>query len=80
MLKYSFNIRNLLFKPASNMKLYDRIRLLFNCNVGYISDLNEIYEKLQETNTYFGFISFTKNQWTLILNDLMLLYPNIEFI
>ena len=78
--KYSFNIRNLLFKPSANAKIYDRIRLSFNSNETYINDLNEIYEKLESMDRFFGFISFNKKQWTLILNDLMLLYPDIEFI
>lgn len=78
--KYSYNIRNLLFKPSANTKIYDRIRLSFNSNENYINDLNEIYEKLESIDKFFGFISFNKKQWTLILNDLMILYPNIEFI
>lgn len=78
--KYSFNIRNLLFKPSANARIYDRIRLSFNSNETYINDLNEIYEKLESMDRFFGFISFNKKQWTLILNDLMLLYPDIEFI
>lgn len=78
--KYSYNIRDLLFKPSANMQIYDRIRLSFNNNENYISDLNEVYEKLENTDRFFGFISFNKNQWTLILNDLMILYPQIEFI
>ena len=78
--KYSFNIRNLLFKPSANARIYDRIRLSFNSNETYINDLNEIYEKLEGMDRFFGFISFNKKQWTLILNDLMLLYPDIEFI
>ena len=78
--KYSFNIRNLLFKPSANARIYDRIRLSFNSNETYINDLNEIYEKLESIDKFFGFISFNKKQWTLILNDLMLLYPDKEFI
>lgn len=78
--KYSYNIRNLLFKPSANTRIYDRIRLSFNSNENYISDLNEIYEKLESIDRFFGFISFNKRQWTLILNDLMVLYPDIEFI
>ena len=78
--KYSFNIRNLLFKPSANTRIYDRIRLSFNSNESYITDLNEVYEKLESLDRFFGFISFNKKQWTLILNDLMLLYPDKEFI
>ena len=43
-------------------------------------DLNEIYEALESKDNFFGFVSFNKNQWTLILNDLILLYPDKEFI
>ena len=78
--KYSANIRNLLFKPSANSNIYDRIRLAFNSNENYITDLNEIYEKLESMDRFFGFISFNKKQWTLILNDLMQLFPDIEFI
>ena len=41
--KYSANIRNLLFKPSANTRIYDRIRLSFKSNENYIMDLNEIY-------------------------------------
>lgn len=78
--KYSFNIRNLLFKPSANTRVYDRIRLSFNSSENYITDLNEVYEKLESEEKFFGFISFNKRQWTLILSDLMLLYPDKEFI
>ena len=78
--KYSYNIRNFLFTINANMSLHDRIRLSFNSNKGYICDLNEIYENLETAENLFGFISFNKNQWTLIFNDLILLYPDTEFI
>ena len=78
--KYSYNIRNLLFKPSANLNIYDKIRLSFNSNEGYINSLDEVYEKLENMDRFFGFMSFNKKQWTLILNDLMLLYPDIEFI
>ena len=78
--KYSFNIRNLLFKPSANTRIYDRIRLSFNSSENYITNLNEVYEKLESEEKFFGFISFNKRQWTLILSDLMLLYPDKEFI
>lgn len=74
--KYSSNIRNLLFKPSANTRIYDKIRLSFNSTEKYISDLNEIYEKLESEDKFFDFISFNKKQWTLILNDLMILYPD----
>lgn len=78
--KYSVNVRNLLFKPSANTRIYDRIRLAFNSNENYITDIAEVYEKLESIDKFFGFISFNKKQWTLILNDLMLLYPDKEFI
>ena len=43
-------------------------------------DLNEIYEALVNKDNFFEFVSFNKNQWTLILNDLILLYPDKVFI
>lgn len=78
--KYSVNIRQLLFKHSANIYLYDRIRISFNENKNYVKDLNEIYEKLGSIDDYFGFKSFKKREWTLILNDLIQLYPNIDFI
>ena len=42
--------------------------------------IKRIREKLESEDRFFGFISFNKKQWTLILNDLMILYPDIEFI
>lgn len=78
--KYSDNIRTLLFKHTANFEFYDRIRLSFNSNSNYVLDLNEIYDKLGNVNDYFGFTSFKKREWTLILNDLIQLYPKLDFI
>lgn len=78
--KYSYNIRILLFKTYANFNIYDKIRLSFNNNEKYINDINEIYNVLGDIERFSGFTSFTKRQWTLILNDLMQLYPDIEFI
>lgn len=78
--KYSYNIRELLFKPYANFNIYDRIRLAFNSNEKYINDITEIYDVLEDIDRFSGFTSFTKRQWTFILNDLMQLYPDIEFI
>ena len=78
--KYSVNIRELLFKHSANIYFYDKIRISFNEHKNYVKDLNEIYDKLGSIDDYFGFISFKKRQWTLILNDLIQLYPNIDFI
>ncbi|MBQ8234258.1 MAG: transposase [Bacilli bacterium] len=78
--KYSANIRHLLFKHTANVYLYDRIRLNFNERSCYISKIDEIYEHLGEFSSYFGFTSFTKKDWTLILNDLIQMYPQIDFI
>lgn len=78
--KYSCNIRNLLFKSSANMNVYDRIRLSFNSRKSYINNIDEIYEKLDNIDGLFGFISFTKKEWTLILNDFIKLYPDIDFI
>ena len=78
--KYSQNIRFLLFKHSANMGYYDKIRLSFNSNKNYISNIEEIYDKLGEIDGYFGFTSFKKREWTLILNDLIQIYPKIDFI
>lgn len=78
--KYSVNIRYLLFKHSANIYLYDRIRLTFNHNKSYILQLDEIFCKLGNTYEYFGFTSFKKKEWTLILNDLIQMYPKIDFI
>lgn len=78
--KYSNNIRNLLFKHSANIDYYDKIRLSFNSNDNYVLDIEEIYEKLGSINNYFGFTSFKKREWTLILNDLIQIYPKIDFI
>ena len=78
--KYSQNIRFLLFQHSANMEYYDRIRLSFNSNKSYITNIEEIYDKLGEIDGYFGFTSFKKREWTLILNDLIQIYPKIDFI
>lgn len=61
--KYSQNIRFLLFKHSANMEFYDRIRLSFNSNNNYITEFEEIYDKLGTIDNYFGFISFKKREW-----------------
>ncbi len=78
--KYSQNIRLLLFKHSANMEFYDKIRLSFNSNDNYITEIEEIYEKLGKIRESFGFTSFKKKEWTLILNDIIQIYPNIDFI
>lgn len=78
--KYSNNIRILLFKHSANMDFYDTIRLAFNSNNKYVSDLDEIYDKLGNLDDHFGFTSFKKKEWTFILNDLIQIYPKIDFI
>ena len=78
--KYSQNIRNLLFKYTANLTFYDKIRLSFNSNNNYVLDLDEVYNKLGDMSGYFGFTSFKKREWSLILNDLIQMYPKIDFI
>lgn len=80
--KYSYNIRILIFKHTANMEIYDRIRITFNQNNQYILEVSEIYDKLKENNInkYFGFTSFKKKEWTLIVNDIIQLYPDLELI
>lgn len=78
--KYSSNIRLLLFKHSANILFYDKIRLSFNSNNNYVLDIDEIYDKLGNLQQYFGFTSFKKKELTLILNDLIQIYPKIDFI
>lgn len=78
--KYSQNIRLLLFKHSVNMEFYDRIRLSFNSNNNYITEFEELYNKLGTIDNYFGFISFKKREWIWILNDIIQIYPKVEFI
>ena len=53
---------------------------MFNKNQSYVTDMDEIYEKLEGNQKCFGFTSFKKREWTLILNDFIQIYSNIEFI
>ena len=78
--KYSVNIRKLLFRHSANIYLYDRIRLSFNSQKSYVNNLEEVYEKLGGMGDYFGFTSFKKNEWILMLNDIIQLYPDLELI
>ena len=78
--KYSQNIRFLLFKHSANMEFYDTIRLGFNSNNNYVLELEEIYDKLGNLGEHFGFTSFKKREWTLILNDIIQIFPKIDFI
>lgn len=78
--KYSQNIRFLLFKHSANMEFYDKIRLTFNSNNNYIIELEELYLKLGSMSDYFGFTSFKKKEWLWILNDIIQIYPKIDFI
>lgn len=78
--KYSQNIRELLFKHSSNILFYDRIRLTYN-EKKYIESLDDISNELSgDLYKYFGYTSFNKKEWTLILNDLIQIYPDIELI
>lgn len=78
--KYSQNIRFLLFKHSANMEFYDKIRLTFNSNNNYIIEFEELYLKLGSMGDYFGFTSFKKREWLWILNDIIQIYPKIDFI
>ena len=78
--KYSQNIRILLFRHSANIEFYDKIRTSFGSYSNYVLELNEIYDKIDNTCKYFGFTSFKKKEWTLILNDLIQIFPTIEFI
>ena len=78
--RYSQNIRNLLFKHSANVQYYDKIRLTFD-NTKYINSFDDLYNELDDNKyKYFGYKSFQKKEWTLILNDLIQIYLDIEFI
>jgi len=78
--RYSQNIRNLLFKHSANVQYYDKIRLTFD-NTKYINSFEDLYNELDDNKyKYFGYTSFQKKEWTLILNDLIQIYLDIEFI
>ena len=50
-------------------------------NTKYINSFDDLYNELDDNKyKYFGYTSFQKKEWTLILNDLIQIYPNIEFI
>lgn len=78
--KYSQNIRFLLFKHSANMVYYDKIRLLFDSNMNYVSQIEEIYDKIGNASDFFGFTSFKKREWILILNDIIQIYPKVDLI
>ncbi len=78
--KFSSNIRSMLFKHSANIGLYDKIRISFNHYNSYITNIEEVYEKLENANKYFGFTSFKKKEWTLMINDLIQMYNQIDFI
>ena len=75
-----FPIRKMETFEAGPMEFYDKIRLSFNSNNNYISDFEELYQKLGTMNNYFGFTSFKKREWLWILNDIIQIYPKIDFI
>ena len=77
---FSETYNNAIHKKSANLEFYDKIRLSFNSNNNYVLEIEEIYDKLGSINNYFGFTSFKKREWTLILNDLIQIYPNIDFI
>ena len=78
--KFSENIRKLIFKHSANVGLYDKIRLSFNSNNTYINSIDDIFKALGSLNNYFGFTSFKKSEWILILSDLIQIYPDLELI
>ena len=78
--KFSENIRKLIFKHSANVGLYDKIRLSFNSNNTYINSIDDIFKALGSLNNYFGFTSFKKSEWILILSDLIQIYPDLGLI
>lgn len=66
------------FNSVYNNVIQQKLVEKYLCN--YVTDIEEIYEKLGDIKKYFGFISFKKREWILILNDLIQIYPKINFI
>ena len=79
--KYCTNCHYQLDKSFSGYYYYyDKIRLTFD-NTKYINSFEDLYNELDDNKyKYFGYTSFQKKEWTLILNDLIQIYPDIEFI
>lgn len=77
--KYSINIRKLLFIHRKYTSFHDIIRLNFKDK--YISSFEELVLEIDSLiNKFSSLSSFTKNQWMSILNDLSIIYPDIELI
>ena len=46
-------------------------------NTKYINSFEDLYNELDDNKyKYFGYTSFQKREWTLILNDLIQIYPD----
>ena len=77
--KFSLNLRKLLYTYRRNTTLYDIIRL--NYKNKYISELEEVLSTIeQKAPTYGEEPSFRKVEIAGMINDLCILYPDIEFI
>ena len=72
-----------------NGEIIGTFKIFDNGCVQYCQDWNTLKEgcwirtvnkKLGCMKEYFGFISFKKKEWTWILNDLIQIYPKIDFI
>ena len=67
---------------AKGVEVYfEKENLLTFDDKKYINSFDDLYNELDNNKyRYFGYTSFQKKEWTLILNDLIQIYPNIEFI
>lgn len=78
--KYSQNIRNVIYSYSANLALYDKIRLVFDYRTNYINNIEEIFDNLNSNGVYYGFTSYRKKEWTLLLNDVIEVYKDKDFI
>ena len=73
--KYSVNIRKFLFNHNRISDLYDMINKYSKSN--YINHINELWDYLYNDIVYIEeYKSYSKKNWTGVLNDLYLLFPN----
>lgn len=73
--KYSVNIRKFLFNHNRISDLYDMINKYSKTN--YINHVNDLWNYLYDDIVYIEeYKSYSKKNWTGVLNDLYLLFPN----
>lgn len=77
--KIPFEIRKMIYSVNKNMEHFYTLKKYFNERV--FKNLDDLYDQLSnEVITDFYFYSFNRRQWISILNELMLQYPELDFI